>query len=72
MGSLWEPYGKGVPFLVVPGNSLILKGTRGLVESEKLRGPKVSKSPFIWMIGLSVTCFSEANKTSLGILKREK
>ena len=22
MGSLWEPYGKGVPFLGAPGNSL--------------------------------------------------
>ena len=24
MGSLWEPYGKGVPFLGAPGNSLDL------------------------------------------------
>ena len=30
MGSLWEPYGKGVPFLGAPGNSLDYTRNSGL------------------------------------------
>ena len=33
MGSLWEPYGKGVPFLGAPGNSLDDKSV--LIQSTK-------------------------------------
>ena len=49
MGSLWEPYGKGVPFLGAPGNSLDLRVfflgkipslKRTATAPEKMLGPK--------------------------------
>ena len=36
MGSLWEPYGKGVPFLGAPGNSLDNSSVVGVFWSMSL------------------------------------
>ena len=42
MGSLWEPYGKGVPFLGAPGNSLELRA--GSPENTKKHGKGETRS----------------------------
>ena len=52
MGSLWEPYGKGVPFLGAPGNSLDLGGG-GLVTAKMISGGGKSMLEK-WFQGVSV------------------
>ena len=48
MGSLWEPYGKGVPFFGAPGNSLetvVYKYPSNVISPFSL-GNTSSKGPF--------------------------